>query len=136
MIRRQALEVLKGFDEHFGILEDQDIAIRMAQTGLKIAFQADPPVTRYRCHDKNYSSHGWLFLKADWRILRDNWNLYEATFGPGAWRVQMAKAIERYGRKTRFMGLPTRLMGRLFRASAPWCRIPEVADLHPSTPVK
>lgn len=124
MIRRTALETLGGFDERFGILDDQEIAIRMGESGVKIAFLPEPSVTRLRRHDSNYSSHSWRYFREEYRILSEHRKLCNAIYGPGSSRVHLGRALRKFGSQTPLMGLPTRLLSSLLYASAPSSTMP------------
>jgi glycosyltransferase involved in cell wall biosynthesis len=118
MIRREALEVLGGFDERFGILDDLEIAIRVARTGCKIHFLSDPPLTRLRRNDQNYSSHVWRYLVEECRIISENLELTHSIYGRGSERVQLGRAIKKFGCRTRLMGAPTELVAKLLYATS------------------
>ena len=108
MIRRTALELLDGFNERFSILDDQDLAIRMGEAGLKIAFLPDPPFTHLRRNERNYSSHSWPYFLDECRIISENYKLCNAVCAPGSQRIHLGRALTRFGRRTRLMGFPTR----------------------------
>jgi len=133
MIRRAALERLDGFDEGFGILDDQDIAVRMAESGLKIVFLPHPTVTRLRRHDNNYSGDPWRYLKEELRIIARYRKLCNQVYGPGSERVHVGRAIVRFGSQKRHMGLPTRTLARLLFATAPSSAMPREIGAVPPT---
>jgi len=124
MIRREVLERIGGFDESFGILDDQDIAIRLAQQGFRICFLAAPQVTRLRRHSQNYSGNARRYLQEDLLINRKYWKLMDQVYGPGSRRVHLARIAARYGNKVRFLGAPSRLAARLLARTAPRSRMP------------
>jgi glycosyltransferase involved in cell wall biosynthesis len=126
MIRRKALEVLGGFDERFGILDDQDIAIRMGTLGLRIIFFTHPVLTRLRRHDSNFSSHAGRYFKEECRILWENRRLSRSLYGPGSARVHLGRAVKRLGTKVRFAGLPTRVLAQVLYESAPKSVMPRI----------
>jgi GT2 family glycosyltransferase len=133
MIRRAALELLNGFDERFGILDDQELAIRMGESGLKIVFLPQPPVTRLRRHPTNYSSHAWRYFLEECRIISDNRKLCRRIYGAGSERIHLGRALTRFGTQTRLMGLPTRVLARLLYATARSSKMPrEIGTVPPA----
>ena len=124
MIRRSALQALGGFDERFGILDDQDIAIRMALLGQRIDFLPNPPLTRHRRNDSNYSSHAARFLFEDCQIIWKHRALCNELYGPGSDRVHLSRALKRYGGKRRLLGAPAKLAAALLSLSAPASEMP------------
>lgn len=118
MIRREALELLGGFDERFGILDDLEIAIRVAKTGLKIRFLPEPALTRLRRNDQNYSSNVWRYLVEECRIISENLELAHSIYGRGSERVQFARALRKFGCRTRLMGVPTELLAKFLYATS------------------
>lgn len=124
MIRREALEQIGGFDEDFGILDDQDIAIRLALQGLRIDFLAEPPVALLRRHDQNYSGAPRRYFREDLLINRKHRTLMNEVYGPGSNRVHLARALGRYGTKVRFLGVPSRVASWLLSLSANQSRMP------------
>jgi glycosyltransferase involved in cell wall biosynthesis len=124
LIRRQALESIGGFDESFGILDDQDIAIRLARHGQDILFFADPPLTRLRRNSQNYSGNARRYFEEELTINRRHSVLMDETYGPGSHRVHLARAITRFGRRVKHLGAPSRLVARLLVYSAPRSRMP------------
>jgi glycosyltransferase involved in cell wall biosynthesis len=128
MIKRQALESIGGFDENFGILDDQEIAIRLAQHGQTILFFADPPLTRLRRNSQNYSANARRYFEEDLAINRRYAALMDEIYGPGSHRVHLARAITRFGRRVKYMGAPSRVMARLLVRSAPRSRMPPMGQ--------
>jgi glycosyltransferase involved in cell wall biosynthesis len=126
MIRRQALENLGGFDERLKILDDQAFAIEIGLHGLHVVFLDSPVVTRLRRNDRNFSSRAAKYFLDDCRVALGYRHVSTRIFGPGSVRVHLSRAIKRFGRKKRYMGLPTRLLGRLLEASAPASRMPRL----------
>ena len=124
MIRREALEQIGGFDEDFGILDDQDIAIRLALHGLRIDFVPDPPVTRLRRNEQNYSGAARRYFREDLMINRKHRALMNQVYGPGSNRVHLARALGRYGKKVRFLGAPSRFASWVLSLSANQSRMP------------
>jgi glycosyltransferase involved in cell wall biosynthesis len=124
MIRRTALELLNGFDERFGILDDQDIAIRIGESGRKISFFAEPTVARHRRHNTNYSDHSWLYLAEECRIISENRHRCNAIYGPGSERVHLGRAIRRFAHTTRLWRIPALVLARLLYATAPSSKMP------------
>jgi len=124
LIRRSALDLLGGFDERFGILDDQDVAIRMAGHGLKICFLADPPVVRHRRHCSNFSRHRLLYFREEFRIARENRGLCNAIYGAGSHRIHLGRALRRLGHTSRVARIPASLASALLYASAPASEMP------------
>jgi glycosyltransferase involved in cell wall biosynthesis len=124
MIRRAALERIDGFDEDFGILDDQDVAIRLALDEFRIDFMGHPAVARLRRNDSNYSRQAQLYFREDLLIHRRYRALMDKMYGPGSSRVHLARILVRYGRKVRLLGLPARVAARLLAWSAPRSRMP------------
>jgi glycosyltransferase involved in cell wall biosynthesis len=124
MIRRAALERIDGFDEDFGILDDQDVAIRLALDDLRIDFMAHPAVARLRRNESNYSRKARVYFREDLMIHRRYRALMDEVYGPGSSRVHLARLLVRYGRKVRLLGLPARVAARLLAWSAPRSRMP------------
>ena len=127
MIRRAALERIGGFDEEFGILDDQDIAIRAALGGLRIDFLADPVVAKLRRNDENYSKKSWVYFQEEMLINKKYRDLMVNEYGPGSGRIHLARALVRLGRRKRYFGLPTRIAARLLSWTAPGSRMPRPA---------
>jgi GT2 family glycosyltransferase len=134
LIRRAALELLNGFDERYGILDDQDIAIRMAESGLKIAFFAQPPVTRHRRHNSNYSSRWATYFIEQCRIISDNRRRCNHIFGPGSARVHLGRALTRLAYNSRALRIPGLALARLLFATAGSSRMPRTGWTLPSEP--
>ena len=125
LIRRSALETLNGFDENFGILDDQDIAIRMGTAGLNVHFFGFPPVARHRRHSSNHSDHLFIYFKEECRILRRYRDLYNRTYGPGSDRVRLGRAVRRWGVHSRWWArIPATMVASLLYATAPSSAMP------------
>jgi glycosyltransferase involved in cell wall biosynthesis len=124
MIRREVLERIGGFDETFGILDDQDIAVRLALSASPIGFLPDPPMARLRRHSQNYSGNPLRYFKEDLLINKKHAALMETVFGPGSSRVHLARITSRLGSRMRWMGKPARMAARLLERSAPHSRMP------------
>ena len=130
LIRRQALQHIGGFDESFGILDDQDIAVRLALHRHLILFFPDPPLTRLRRNAQNYSGNPGRYLKEDRAINKRYSPLMDEIYGPGSRRVHLARALTRWGARVKHLGAPSRLAAKLLKLSAPLSRMP----LHGSVP--
>ncbi len=130
LIKRQALDVIGGFDENFGILDDQDIAVRLALQGERILFFPEPPLTRLRRNSQNYSGNPGRYFKEDRAINKRYASFMQDIYGPGSHRVHLARAITRWGARVRHLGAPCRLAARLLKFSAPNSTMP----LQGSTP--
>jgi glycosyltransferase involved in cell wall biosynthesis len=126
MIRRQALERLGGFDETLSILEDQAFAVEVGLAGLRIMFLDSPFAVRLRRHDRNITLNATKYMLADCRIALRYRRVSAGIYGPGSVRVHLGRALKRFGRKKRYIGWPTRLMGRLLEVSAPASRMPRL----------
>jgi len=126
MIRRQALERCGGFDERLKILDDQAFAIEIGLHGLHVVFLGSPYVTLLRRNDRNLSSRAARYFLDDCQVALRYRHVSTRIFGPGSVRVHLSRAIVRFGRKRRYMGLPTRLLGRLLEVSAPASRMPRL----------
>ena len=124
LMKRVALESLGGFDERFGILDDQDIAIRMALAGQRVLFIADPPLVRHRRNDTNYSSKAERFFAEDLQIIWKHRALCNALYGAGSDRVHLARALRRLGGKRRALAWPARALARVLSVTAPSSRMP------------
>src|ERR1035437_8129342 len=111
MIRRRALERLGGFDETLKILDDQAFAIEIGLAGLRVFFLETPTVTRLRRKVQNFSGHTARSLLDDCRVAIRYRRISAKIYGPGSVLVHLSRALKRFGRKKRYMGLPTRLLG-------------------------
>jgi len=134
LIRRKALELLNGFDERFGILDDQDIAIRMAENGLNIAFFAQPPATRHRRHKTNYSNKWATYFIEQCRIISDNRRRCNSIFGPGSSRVHLGRALTRLAYNSRPLRIPGLALAQLLFATAGSSKMPRTGWTIPSEP--
>lgn len=123
MIKRRILEEIGGFDENFGILDDQDIAIRLAQRGAPVLFFSDPPLARLRRNSQNYSGNPGRYFREDLLINRRYSSLMNQVYGPGSHRVHLARAVTRFGRRVRHLGLPSRVLAWMLAHSAPRSRM-------------
>jgi GT2 family glycosyltransferase len=126
MIRRHALERLGGFDERFKILDDQVLAIEIGLRGLRVVFLDSPFMTRIRRNDNNFSRNAAKYFVDDCRVALRYRHVSAGIFGPGSVRVHLSRALKRFGRKKRYMGLPTRLLGSLLEVSAPASLMPRL----------
>jgi GT2 family glycosyltransferase len=126
MIRRQALEKLGGFDETLKILEDQAFNIDIGLSGLRVVFLDSAVVTRLRRNDKNTSSNATSYFRSECQIALRYRHVSAQIYGPGSVLVHLSRALKRFGRKIRYMGLPTRLLSSLIAASAPASRMPRL----------
>ncbi len=124
LIRRQVLESIGGFDETFGILDDQDVAVRLAQQGHRIDFISDPPMGRLRRNSQNQSGNARLYFQEDLIINKRYGKLLNQVYGPGSRRVHLARAVRRFGNSVNHMGVPSRIMARALEWSAPRSRMP------------
>ena len=132
LIRRTALELLNGFDERFGILDDQDMTIRIAESGLRIGFFAEPPVTRRRCHDTNYSDRSTMYFREEYRIVSENRSRCNLIYGSGSERVHLARALTRLSLTSRLLRLPALALARYLFATAPNSKMPRTLWTVPS----
>jgi glycosyltransferase involved in cell wall biosynthesis len=97
LVRTAVMRRIGGFDESLRCCEDDDLGIRLAAGGYRVDFLAEP-LTRMR-----RGGHGHLF--SSWRrILRGkaavairHRALLEQTFGPGATRRRIARAVRKVG---------------------------------------
>jgi GT2 family glycosyltransferase len=126
MIRREALERLGGFDETLAILEDQAFAIEIGLAGLRVVFLDSPFVARLRRNDRNITRNATSYFLADCRIALRYRSISARFYGPGSARVHLSRALKRFGRKKRCMGLPTRLLGSFLEALSPASRMPRL----------
>ena len=126
LVKRTALEALGGFDESFGILDDQDISIRMARLGQRVRFVVDPPLVRHRRNDGNYSSRAGRFFVEDLQIIWKHRALCNELYGPGSDRVHLSRALERFAGRRPRLGLPARLLARVLGATARSSRMPRM----------
>lgn len=140
LIRRTALERLNGFDERFGILDDQDITIRMGLCGLKIGFFADPPVVRHRRHKNNYSDRPLTYFREECRIIHEHRDLCNRIYGCGSERIHLGRALRRLALASRVMRVPALILSSMLFAAAPSSKMPrrlwQVAlDSIPANPI-
>jgi GT2 family glycosyltransferase len=126
MIRRRALEKIGGFDESLAILEDQAFAIEIGLAGFRVVFLDSPVVTRLRRNDKNMTRNAVRYFYDDCRVALRYRRLSSRIYGPGSVRVHLSRAVKRFGRKKRYMGLPSRLLGSFLEMSAPASRMPRL----------
>ena len=126
MIRRQALERLGGFDETLAILEDQAFAIEIGLSGLRVVFLDSPFVARLRRNNRNITRNATKYFVADCRIALRYRKISASIYGPGSARVHLSRALRRFGRKKRYMGLPTRVLGSLLEGLSPASRMPRL----------
>jgi glycosyltransferase involved in cell wall biosynthesis len=124
LIRREALEILNGFDERFSILDDQDLAIRIARARLKVVFFPDPPLVRHRRHDSNHSSNAFTYFREECLILRQYRHLCDRVYGPGSSRVWLGRALRRLATNSRVTRIPASLLSSLLHAAAPSSAMP------------
>jgi glycosyltransferase involved in cell wall biosynthesis len=97
LIKMQVMRAVGGFDERLRCCEDDDLGIRLAAAGYHIDYLAEP-LTNMRRGD-----HDRLF--SDWRrIVRGKATvairhraLLEQTFGRGATRRRIARAVRKAG---------------------------------------
>jgi teichuronic acid biosynthesis glycosyltransferase TuaG len=97
VIRSSVLRTIGGFDESLRCCEDDDLGIRLAAAGYRIAYLAEPLTQMRR------GGHGHLF--GSWRrVLRGKATvairhraLLERTLGPGATRRRIARAARKVG---------------------------------------
>jgi glycosyltransferase involved in cell wall biosynthesis len=130
LIRRRALEALGGFDERFGILDDQVIALHMAELGRRLDFFANPPLVRHRRHSSNHSSRYLTYFREELLILREHHELCNRIYGPGSSRVRLGRAFRRLGDATT-LTRPARILSALLYASAPLSRMPRQLSGNP-----
>ena len=117
---------LGGFDERFKILDDQVLAIEIGLRGLRVVFLDSPFMTRIRRNDNNFSRNAAKYFVDDCRVALRYRHVSAGIFGPGSVRVHLSRALKRFGRKKRYMGLPTRLLGSLLEVSAPASLMPRL----------
>jgi glycosyltransferase involved in cell wall biosynthesis len=126
MIRRNALEKIGGFDETLAILEDQAFAIEVGLAGLRVVFLDSPVVARVRRNDRNMTCNVARYFYHECRIALRYRDISARIYGPGSMRVHLSRALKRFGRKKKHMGLPTRLLGSFLEMSAPASRMPRL----------
>jgi glycosyltransferase involved in cell wall biosynthesis len=124
LIKRSALEKIGGFDEGFGILDDQELAIRLALGDETILFFSDPPLTRHRRNSQNFSGNAQGYFKEEMAINRRYSKLMNRIYGPGSRRVHAGRAIARFGSKVKYLGAITRLTANVLKYSAPRSKMP------------
>lgn len=124
MIRRRALEKLGGFYEKLTILDDQAFAIEIGLAGLRVVFLDSFLATRLRRNDSNFSRNATKYFLDDCRVALRYRHVSASIYGPGSVRVHLSRAIRRFGQKKRYLGAPTRLLGRLLEALSPASRMP------------
>jgi glycosyltransferase involved in cell wall biosynthesis len=124
MIRRRALQALGGYDETLPILEDQVFSIELARAGLSIQFLPSPVVARIRRNDHNTTNRSMRYFLCACKVALRYRAISAQIFGPGSVRVHLGRNLRRFGAKSRGMGMPTRVMARLLRYSAPLSTMP------------
>jgi GT2 family glycosyltransferase len=124
MIRRRALEVLNGFDESLAILEDQAFSIEIARAALHVVFLPATVVTRLRRNDKNLTSNALRYFLCDCRIALRYRQISAQLFGPGSVRIHLCRALRRFGKKSRGLGLPIRACCSFIKYLTPRSRMP------------
>jgi alpha-1,6-rhamnosyltransferase len=126
MIRRRALERLGGFCEKLTILDDQAFAIEIGLAGMCVVFLDSFLVTRLRRNDSNFSRNATKYLLDDFRVALHYRSVSARIYGPGSVSVHLSRALKRFGRRKRYMGLPTRLLCRVLEALSPASRMPRL----------
>ena len=124
MIRKRALERVGGFDESLRILDDQTFAIELGRRQLFVEFLDSAVCTRLRRNDKNISGNTARYFLEQCRIALRYRELSAQIYGPGSVRVQLSRALKRFGRKKRFMRLPAQILGFCLEALSPNSRMP------------
>ena len=124
MIRRQALEKMGGFDESLAILEDQAFAIEIGLKGLRVDFLDSSVVTRLRRNNQNISGNARKYFVCECRVAMRYRAVSARIYGPRSVLVHLSRALKRYGKRARFMSLPTRWVGDFVAACAPTSRMP------------
>lgn len=97
MIRARVMREIGGFDEGLRCCEDDDLGIRLAAAGYRIHFLADP-LTNMRRGDYDHLFGNWRrIIRAKAAVALRHRALLEQTFGRGAARKRIARAVRKAG---------------------------------------
>jgi glycosyltransferase involved in cell wall biosynthesis len=105
MIRKSAFLALGGFDVDFRNVQDHELMIRLAASGLPNRHLSEP-LSRYRVGAGDQVTHRWKkILRARLAVIEKHRMLYEQTFGPGGARWARAAHLRWAGaRRGGFQG--------------------------------